>query len=140
MPVLEGIFLNKGLCLIGLNIILSLFLVNECGYRIGLNYSDNSRVGSRGKTVGTVTGAMMALFGFLLAIPISMAESNFESRRKLILDEANAISTSYLRFQTVGRPHGQKIGRLLIDYTKLRIDFFDAGEDQQSLSRIYVHS
>lgn len=81
--------LDRDILWLGLFIILSLFLVRECGSGIGRWNSNNlSSLERQEKTVGTVTGAMMALLGFMLAISISMAEDHFENRRKLTLNEA----------------------------------------------------
>jgi hypothetical protein len=66
-----------------------------------------------------------------------MSDSRFENRRQLIIDEANAISTSSLRAQAIGGIHGTEIVRLLKQYTRLRLDFFAAGEDQERLQAIY---
>jgi len=137
-PMLDDLVLNKSLLLIGLLMIAVLLLTKECGYWIGLR-STKQEAGAekQEKTVATITGAMLALLGFMLAISISMADGHFESRRKLILDEANAIGTSHLRARAIGGPHGEQIAHLLIDYTQLRLDFFDAGEDQKRLKSVY---
>ena len=137
-PMLDDLVLNKSLFLIGLLMIAALLLTKECGYWIGFrNTKQEAAAEKQEKTVGTITGAMLALLGFMLAIAISMADGHFESRRKLILDEANAIGTSHLRARAIGGPHGEKIAHLLIDYTQLRLDFFDAGEDQKRLKSVY---
>lgn len=91
----------------------------------------------REKTAGTLTGAMLAFLGFMLAISISMADSKFQERRKLVLDEANAISTSSLRAQAIGGVHGTEISRLLVEYTRLRLEFYAAGEDRAKLQKVY---
>ena len=50
-------------------------------------------------TTGTspMEGAVFALLGLLLAFTFFGAASRFDDRRKLIVDEANAIGTAYLR-------------------------------------------
>jgi hypothetical protein len=54
--------------------------------------SDGARAGA-----GVVEGAVFALLGLLLAFTFSGAASRFDDRRKLIVEEANAIGTAYLR-------------------------------------------
>jgi hypothetical protein len=44
-----------------------------------------------------VDGAVFALLGLLLAFTFSGAASRFDERRKLVVEEANAIGTAYLR-------------------------------------------
>ena len=136
--MLDDLFLHGNLFLIVLLMIVALVLTKECGYWIGRrNTKQADAAEKQEKTVGTITGAMLALLGFMLAISISMADGHFESRRKLVLDEANAIGTSHLRAQAIGGAHGEKIAHLLIDYVQLRIDFFEAGEDQKRLKSVY---
>jgi hypothetical protein len=136
--MLDDLVLNRSLLLIGLLMIVALFLTKECGYWIGrLNTRQAASAEKQEKTVSTITGAMLALLGFLLAISISMADGHFESRRKLVLDEANAIGTSHLRARAIGGPHGEKIAYLLIDYAQLRLDFFESGADQKRLKSVY---
>jgi len=62
------------------------------------------RIGSRHVADGTehkgsraVEGAVFGLLGLLIAFTFSGASNRFENRRTLIVHEANAISTAYLR-------------------------------------------
>ena len=136
--MLNDFFLHTGLLPLGLLMMASLFLVREGGYWIGRRSSkEAAALEKQEKTVGTITGAMLALLGFMLAVSISMADSHFESRRKLVLDEANAIGTSHLRARLVGGRHGREIARLLVDYGQVRLDFYAAGEDRKRLETVY---
>lgn len=114
------------------------FLVMAVGYLIGKRHGkQETKVEKREKVAGTLTAAMLSLLGFMLAISLSLSDSKFESRRKLVIDEANAISTSSLRAQTIGGVHGIEIVRLLKGYTHLRLAFFEAGEDNNRLRAVY---
>lgn len=135
---MDNIILNMNLLLIGVITLICFFLVMTIGYLIGKRHSKQKALTEkREKTVGTLTGAILALLGFMLAISLSMADSKFQERRKLILDEANAISTSILRAQAIGGVHGTEITRLLENYTRLRLEFFAAGEDRNRLKKVY---
>jgi hypothetical protein len=137
-PMLDNFFHNASPWWIGLVMVLAMFLMRECGYRISRRKAwQPAAAEKQEKTVGTITGAMLALLGFMLAVSISMADGHFESRRRLVLDEANAIGTSHLRAQAVGGPQGEKITHLLKDYAQLRLDFFAAGEDRKRLESVY---
>jgi hypothetical protein len=72
-----------------------------------------------------------------LAVSLSMADAHFEARRKLVLDEANAIGTARLRALAIGGENGAEVARLLYDYARLRMDFFAAGNDQNRLKSVY---
>jgi hypothetical protein len=129
---------EDSLLLIAPVILCLLILVTGIGYKSGKRRgnaaSDTEKLE---KTAGTIAGAMLALLGFILAIALSMADSHFESRRKLVLDEANAIGTARLRALTIGGENGTEIARLLVDYARLRTDFFAAGNDQIGLNAVY---
>jgi hypothetical protein len=137
--MLFGILLKQNLFLIGLYILITLLIATEIGYRLGFRRNrskDGTLSEKQEKGVGTITSAMLALVAFVMAIAISMADTRFDLRRKLVLKEANAIGTASLRAQAVGGHHGQEIMRLLGDYTQHRLDFFGAGEDPKHLKSI----
>lgn len=54
--------------------------------------------------VGVVQGALLGLVGLLLAFGLSMAVGRYDNRRALIVDEANAIGTTYLRAELLDEP------------------------------------
>ncbi len=68
----------------------------EIGRRFGVRRAAQDSDGARAGA-GVVEGAVFALMGLLVAFTFSGAASRFDERRKLILDEANAIGTAYLR-------------------------------------------
>lgn len=55
------------------------------------------------KGLETVSGALFALFGLLLAFSFSASASRFEQRRTISLQEANAIGTAALRLDLLPR-------------------------------------
>lgn len=63
-----------------------------------------SRPDAQREPVGVVQGAMLGLIGLLLAFGLSMAVGRYEVRRGLLVDEANAIGTTYLRAQLLPEP------------------------------------
>lgn len=135
---MDNIILNMNLPLIASMMIMGFFLVMTVGYLIGKKRRKQKIwAQEREKTAGTITGAILALLGFMLVISLSMADSKFQERRKLIVDEANAISSSMLIAQAIGGVHGAEIARLLEDYTRLRLEFFAAGQDRTKLKKVY---
>ena len=79
--------------------------------------SEQTEQGQEGYVVTAVLGLLALLLGFTLALAVD----RFEARRLLVLEEANAIGTTYLRAQVLDQPHRSRISRLLIDYTENRI-------------------
>ena len=68
----------------------------ELGRRIGLRRLKQDGDGA-GAGAGAVEGAVFALLGLLIAFTFSGAAGRLEDRRNLIVDEANAVGTAYLR-------------------------------------------
>ena len=73
--------------------------------------------------------AMLGLLGLLLGFSTSMSVSRFEERKHLVLEEANALGTSYLRTQLLVSPHDKEMQALLCRYVDLRLESMNAGED-----------
>ena len=68
----------------------------EVGRRVGQRRREADTEGARAG-VGVIDGAVFALLGLLLAFTFSGAAARFDTRRHLIVEEANAIGTAYLR-------------------------------------------
>ena len=68
----------------------------EGGFRIGRWWQARTPDEKEGPT-GMIVGSVLALLAFLLAVTMGMAADRFDSRRALVLDEANSIGTTYLR-------------------------------------------
>jgi len=68
-----------------------------------------------------MVSAVLGLFAFLLGFTFALAVDRFDTRRGLVLQEANAIGTTYLRTQLLEAPHRERISRLLVAYTDHRI-------------------
>jgi hypothetical protein len=76
-----------------------------------------------------LVGGMIGLLALLLAFSFSMALDRYEERRHLVVQEANAIGTAYLRAQLLDEPHRSRLSGLLIDYTDTRIELATAAPD-----------
>ena len=84
--ILDGLTVAGGL-------FLALLVFIEIGYRIGRRKRHEKEAAG----TGAVEAAIFALLGLLIAFTFSGAAERFDHRRTLIVDEANAIGTAYLR-------------------------------------------
>jgi len=101
---------------------LLLLAATELGFRIGRR--GYSRISEKSKTqISVIQGSMLGVVGLLLGFTIAMAVSRFELRKKLVLDEANAIGTSYLRTDLIPEPDRGYIAQQLRDYLGLRLRY-----------------
>ena len=71
--------------------------------------------------VGTVQGALLALVGLILAFGLTLAIGRYDSRRAAVVDDANAIGTTFLRAQMLPEPVRSRSLRLLVNYTDASI-------------------
>ena len=96
-------------------------LFDECGFRIGRRLSRQTHKESD-TTVGAVVAAELGLLAFLLAFTFGIVASRFDVRRHMVLDEANAIGTTYLRASMLPEAEGESIRGLLRDYADVRLE------------------
>jgi|SRR3954454_11844498 hypothetical protein len=68
-----------------------------------------------------LVGSMLGILALLMAFSFSMALDRYEERRHLVIREANAIGTSYLRAQLLDEPYRTRLSHLLVAYTDNRI-------------------
>ena len=104
---------------------LGLSLVSiDAGYRVGAV----RRVAKQHEDeppVGAMVAAMLGLLAFMLAFTFGLAATRYDARRQLVLDEADAIGTAWLRAGMLPE-HGDEIRGLLREYTDVQIR---AGDD-----------
>lgn len=70
---------------------------------------------------GYIVSAVLGLLALLMGFTFSLAVDRFDARRALVLQEANAIGTTYLRAQLLIEPHRSRMTDLLVRYTDNRI-------------------
>lgn len=95
-------------------------LALESGYRLG-RWRHRRIADEKESPVGAMVASLLALFAFLLAFTFGMAASRFEARRQTVLEEANAIGTTYLRTQLLPEPQRTASARLLREYVDARV-------------------
>lgn len=78
----------------------------------------------------------LGLLALILGFTFSMSVSRYDSRNRLILDEANAIGTAYLRADTLPEPWRGRIKKNLRDYVPVRLEFLDTGIDAKKLEEV----
>ena len=107
-------------------------LFTELGFHLGRRAASGTSDRARSE-VGTIQAALLGLLALLLGFTFAMAMSRFEVRKQLVLDEANAIGTTYLRAQILPEPQRREISDLLRRYVQVRLDFYEAGNHDKKL-------
>jgi hypothetical protein len=106
-------------------ILLVVLLSVECGYRLGKFRRSRSEQ-EKEAPVGTMVGATLGLLAFILAFTFGLAAARFDTRRQVLLDEANAIGTTYLRAGILPEQR-EEIRALLRDYVGTRLEAIRSG-------------
>jgi hypothetical protein len=129
LPLFRGL-LEFGLPLAAAAMFLLLTLAMEAGYLCGRRaVIKRSAKNEDASSVSTLTAGMLGLLAFTLSLSIGFAQNRYEARRNLVLAEANAIETAWLRTKLIDGNEGSVIAAKIEDYAKLQLDFTMAASD-----------
>ena len=79
--------------------------------------------------------SVLGLLALLIGFTFSIALSRYEARRELVVKEANAIGTTWLRMQLLDQPDRARMEALLRQYVDARIAFGAAETADEELRR-----
>ncbi len=106
--------------------LLAVLLVVIVGGTAAVGLLVGRRIRSRAETnrepVGVAQGALLGLVGLLLAFGLTMAVGRYETRRGLVVEEANAIGTTHLRAQLLAEPARSTSLTLLEQYADAALE------------------
>lgn len=111
----------------------------EMGFRVA-NVRRTAGPDASSGGIGAVEGIVFGLFGLLIAFTFSFVVARAELRRQLVVEEANAIETSYLRVAIAPESERAVLEGLHRRYVASRVAFIDAGEDQAKGARALAES
>jgi hypothetical protein len=106
-----------------------LLTANEIGFRLG-RLCKGLLPEKAESHVGVLTTGMLGLLAFTLGLTISIADERFEARRDLVMVEANAIGTAWLRAGLLPDAEGAALRGMLEAYARIRIDYTQADADR----------
>ena len=93
----------------------------ELGYRF-------SKIKGKGtgefnvSTLGSMVGATLGLLAFILALSFGAGITRFQAKKQAMLDEVNAIGTTYLRTEFLSGEAERQSKLLLSEYVTVRLD------------------
>jgi hypothetical protein len=109
-------------------------LAIEAGYWLGWSrcrYSEDEKEAP----VGAIVGATLGLLAFVLAFSFGLAATRFDARRQMVVEEANAIGTTYLRAGLLPDGRSVKIRQSLREYVDARLEVIQTGDIEQVFRR-----
>jgi hypothetical protein len=107
------------LMLSAIGLCVAMFLCSLLGYRLGLRRGDS--IDGQFAVIETATLGLVAL---LLAFTFQVAVARFEEGRQLIVQEANAIGTAYLRLDVLEPADQPGMRDLFRTYVDARVRIF----------------
>ncbi len=105
---------------IALVLFFTMAAVIEFGYRIGNCVQAQSTEPARNHT-GAIQGSLLGILALLLGFTFSIALGRHDTRSEAVVNESNAIGTTWLRAQMLPEPARGEIQRMLRDYVDLRV-------------------
>jgi len=119
--------LGVGVLTLALAIFLVLSLACEAGFQFGKLRGKRATPDDHDHAVtATLTSGMLALLAFILGLTVNYAQGRFETRRDLVVTEANAIGTAWLRARLVQGPEGEAIAAGIRQFAQTRLEFTTA--------------
>jgi hypothetical protein len=136
--MLDLLFNRTPIPLFAVGTFVILCLVAEGGFRLQ-GWLDRRRAPDpNAKSGGTaqILGVTLGLMSLLLSFTFSIAVSRHDARRELVLGEANAIGTAWLRTDVTPEPWRTTLEQSLRDYVQVRVAFYEAGDDAARLDAV----
>lgn len=113
---------DQGLLLLFAVLLVIYLVVVELGYRLGRRAFHRRRADETSRSgIGFLVGGILGLLAFLLGIALSLADGRHNERRGVVLNEANAIGTAWLRAGVIGGEEGARMKALIAEYGEVRI-------------------
>jgi hypothetical protein len=99
----------------------AMMVAAEVGYQVGWRWP--MRAGeTSGRYFIAVQGSILGLLSLLLGFTFNMSTQRYEMRRKLVMDDASALSTLWLQSSLLPEPQRSTFQPLLRQYIEVRAD------------------
>lgn len=113
------------LWLIAAALVASYLVGGELFFRIGRHEATSASHSPEGSVVSMLQSALLALLGLLAAFTFSMANSRYEMRKSLVVEEANDIGTAWLRTSILPEPLRVSSRDVMRTYLDQRIQLYE---------------
>jgi len=102
-------------------------LAAELGYRLGRRRGPEPE----GSRLSAFQGAILGLLGLLVAFTMSMTEQRFVARQGIVVAEANAMGTAFLRTDLLPPGPRAEAGAALRSYAEARLSLYRASSQEE---------
>lgn len=115
-----------------IGIVLIVLLAGEAGFRVGQLRA--RRAHETETPVGEMVAATLGLLAFILGFTFGLAATRYDTKRQLLVEEANAVGTTYLRAEMLPEQRDE-IRALLREYVDVRIAAVVPGKLAEGIRR-----
>lgn len=123
-----------GLVWLWLFLVVIQILAAAIGLWAGYRFATDAK--PRAEATGLVSGGILGLTAFILALTLSFSTGRMAERRTGALEEANAIGTAWLQATALDDPRAAGIAALLETYAQTRLDFATAEFNAPEISTL----
>jgi len=128
-----GLLYNWSIWVVYAGTIALFLLVGWCSYRLGCRKREPADATEQSH-LGIALGGLLGLLGLLLAFTFGMAGSRFDARKALVIEEANAIGTAYLRVDLLPESQRAEARGLLRRYVDARLLGVQPGKMEEAIA------
>lgn len=97
----------------------------EAGFRMA-HASRRNLEEEKESSASAIAGSILALVAFMLAFTFGIVSDRYDARKALVLEEANAIGTAYLRTDFMSEPDRSRTAALFREYVDSRLAAVEA--------------
>ncbi len=123
---------------VSVSLFVAIVLCLEIGYRIGRRSSEK-HPDSAHEGIGVIEAAIFALLGLLLGFFFAGGTARLEIKRQLVVQEANAIGTAYLRLDELPLNEQPEMRRLFKEYLDTRLRVYEKLPDLKLADQELAH-
>lgn len=119
-----------------LGTVVAVLIAAEIGFQVG-RWMKRRDPEAGSPVTGTVVGGLLGLMAFLLAFSIGIVINQHNGRKSMVVSEANAIGTAYLRAGFLTEPDRTVSRELLEEYAVVRLT---GATDEEQLESALIRS
>ena len=116
-------------CVIALVLFILMIIATLIGKKIG----NKIRLNNKSEKNLTETSGLIGLLFFLLAFTFGMSGSRYDSRRTIVVEEANDIGTAILRSDLYPDTERTLFRKDFKEYVEARIQYYEVGPDVKGI-------
>lgn len=112
-------------------IFVALTAAREAGNLLSKRRKGSSATGDADDADGFTMTSVLGLLALLIAFSFSLSLQRYDARRELVISEANALGTTWLRTGLLDEGDRDRLRTLLREYVDIRVEFGAASTPEQ---------